>query len=81
MSFATLKLPRGARAVRVSPDGTLATISIAKPGSGRLGDPIPLQREKIARFCAAIIWLNPGIRMDCEPNLLSRARGLSSLPE
>jgi hypothetical protein len=81
LSFETLKLPLRARAVRISPDGTLATVSIAKPGSGGLGEPIPLERTRIERFCTKIISLNPRIRMDCEPNLLSRARGTSGLPE
>ena len=81
LSAAGLRMPPGARVVRVSFDGTLATVSIAKPGRGRIGEAIPLDRAKISRFCGQILSLNPGFSMDCEANLLVRARIGSRLPE
>lgn len=81
LSAAGLRMPPGARVVRVSHDGKLATVSVAKPGRGRIGEFIPLDRAKISRFCGQILALNPGFSMDCEANLIVRARADSCLSE
>ena len=78
LSASGLRMPAGARVVRVTPDAMLAVVSIAQPGRGRIGERIPANEAKINWFCNNIVALNPRISLVCEGNYIVRFRdGLS----